>query len=256
MMDPITAFMSISLIGLIITIGTIIYIVPIINQLKTNMTGSINRPQSCPDNSSVEKNNYRVPGFDNCYCSQGYTVVNNACKACPVGSSTIERSVAVPDQIGCYCYQGYGWSDGKCIKYPDRSTTVNTGIPIPSLEGVYCLSNTLWNESTKTCDPCPIGSGTDIGTVKVPGYTGCYCSPGKTWDPTLDMCNTGICDGHGSMQNNICTCDNGYYLYNNTMCTKCIDGTIEGTICTCPQFTTFSSYKDGCISQSIENANI
>lgn len=235
-------------ISLIITIGSIIYILPIININNTGASGVYIYKSKCPENSSGVKTSYKVTGYNDCYCITGSTLNNdtNKCEPCPSGSSTIETSVLA--RKGCYCSIGNMWDSTQniCIPYPEGSTTANTGITIPGYNGVYCLSDRLWNSTSKKCEKCPNGSSTTTTNTPVPNHSGCFCTTGKLWDSTKDECITGICDG-GSIQNGICTCKSGYYLYNNTKCTQCIDGVHTGNICTCPENMNYSSIKDGCV---------
>lgn len=252
-MDLITGFISIVVVGLITTIGIIVYVVPIIIANNTGATGiAVVDKSKCPEKSSGVRTSYKVTGYNDCYCITGsiLNTENNKCESCPSGSSTLETAVRVPTVNGCYCSVGNMWDSTQsiCIPYPEGSTTGNSGISIPGYPGLYCVTRSVWNDISKKCEMCPTGSTTTTTITPVPNRTGCFCTNGKIWDSSLEECVTGICDGHGTLQNGVCTCDSGYYLYNNTKCTRCIDGNPVGITCTCPENTSYSDAKDGCLA--------
>lgn len=252
-MDPLTAFISSSVIGLLMIIGFFIIIIPFVKN-QIDATGTTNKNDIkivCPNNATTIESKYIVPHYPGCFCKVGSVLntLTNRCDLCPAGATSLETNIPINSYPGCYCTVGSRWdtTTGTCLVNPFGSSEINTGITT-NIDGIYCLPNRYWNSNTKKCEACPSGSGTSVTNIAAGGYTGCYCTSGKLWDNTLEVCETGICDGHGSIQNGSCTCDQGYYLYNGTYCTLCNNGTKTGSTCTCPAGTSFSGRNDGCIT--------
>lgn len=258
-MDPVTALISLSVVSLVMIVGSFIVIIPAIKE-QVEATGQSGTKKTkpiinCPNNATVHETKYSIPNYPGCFCNVGSILnpLTNHCDLCPNGATTLETPIPIPDYPGCYCTSSSRWDieAGKCITNPFGSSNINTGI-LTNIDGIYCLNNRYWNPVTEKCDSCPPGSGTDHSDPALVsvggGYTGCYCTSGKRWNENLGICETGICDGHGSVQSGACVCDQNYYLYNGTYCTLCNNGIKEGNSCICPLGKTFSSYQDGCVS--------
>lgn len=247
-MDILSAYILLSVIGLIIIIVSIVIIIPAIKkELNATAVDVIEEDIICPENATTLKTKYKIN--DNCYCKDNSVLISKKCILCPTGAISSETLHPIIGHTGCYCPSGTRWSGTGCIANPYGSSTLNTGIRT-NIDNIYCLTNRYWNSTTKSCDACPFESVTDpTNNVAIPGYTGCYCTPEKAWNESMKMCGTEICDGHGSIQNGKCICDPNYYLFNGTYCTLCIDGAKSSTgVCTCPFGTTFSSQHNGCIA--------